>query len=502
MDGIPSFEDKIVVPTGWKNPPTLLVVDDDTHVCKLLEFHFRRSGCAVETVFNGKDAVTRIQQGEPVDVVLLDLMLPDMKGLDVLKEIVETKKVGFVVVMSSQGAIEDAPAAIRLGAFDFVKKTSGFDELRLAVRNALSALLMLAELQSLRARLDEADRFPELIGKSEPMRQMLKLVEKVASRDITVLIEGESGTGKELIARAIHFNSPRASGPFVPINCAAIPENLMESELFGHEKGAFTGATARRVGKFEKSDGGTLFLDEVGELPSPLQAKLLRVLQSHEIEPIGGQTKKVDVRILSATNVDLALAVTQGRFRQDLYYRLAVFPIFLPPLRSRGEDILLLARHFLEKFCNEENRELVDLSPKVEQALMEYSFQGNVRELENMIFRAVVVSESMVLEWKDFPVLALPPGGGGSGGAGAPFHNPNHGHPPAPQAHRPAFPPPHPEPPVRRETRSFFLKAAEADTIRQAIRETAGNVSRAAELLGISRVTLYRKAKKLNIPLK
>jgi DNA-binding NtrC family response regulator len=489
------------LPEGLHRPPQILVVDDEAGIRKLLQFHLRRSGCLVTTVQDGEGALRHVGQVDGVDLCLLDLRLRGRSGLDTLKALNATGKVGCVIVMTAFGTMSDAVAALKEGAYDFVNKTHSFDDVRMAIRNALQTIGLREEVEQLRMRLNEKQgAFVEVIGSSPAFRQAMKLVRKVTDSNITVLVNGESGTGKELIARAIHFEGLYRDQPFVAINCAAIPENLLESELFGHEKGAFTGATARRIGKFEEAHEGTLFLDEVGELSLPLQAKLLRVLQTGELQPIGGQTKRVKVRIISATNRDLLEAVQERRFRQDLYYRLAVFPIELPPLRERREDIPALVDHFIKRFRAQERKTLRGVEPDALDRLIAGPWYGNVRELENVIYRAVVLSETSILSLKDFPSLPpLPPEPDASAAAEparetlavapAPADGAAEARP-APLAAAPLAAPP---------ATAASLQQLEAQAIRRALAANGGNMTRAAVQLKIGRATLYRKSRKYGI---
>ncbi|MDH4246840.1 MAG: sigma-54 dependent transcriptional regulator [Deltaproteobacteria bacterium] len=480
-----------LVPEGLKRPPRILVVDDDESIRKLLRFHLRRAGCEVSAVATGEEALTALAEGEGVDLALLDLRLPGISGLETLKLFKDTGVVGATIIMTAHATMNDAVTALREGAYDFVNKSQNFDEVRLAIRNALTTLGLREEVQQLKSRLDEHEEaLRNLIGESRAFKQVLKLVRKVAGSDITVLVHGESGSGKELIARAIHDLGAHRQRPYVAVNCAAIPENLLESELFGHEKGAFTGATARYVGKFMEAHEGTLFLDEIGELGLGLQAKLLRALQTREIQPVGGRLQRVNVRVVSATNLDLLRTVREGRFRADLYYRLAVFPIRVPPLRERPEDIPLLAQHFIRRFCDQEGKPERRISEGLMKALRTHDWPGNVRELENAIFRAVVLSEEEALTETEFPALTDL----AEAGPGSP--------PAAPLA--PAPPPGWSAPRVPSEdpfrgAASGTLEQAEAGAIRAALASNAGNVSRAALQLGIGRATVYRKAKKYGI---
>jgi DNA-binding NtrC family response regulator len=489
------------LPEGLRRPPKILVVDGDASIRKLLHFHLRRSGCLVTTVQDGDAALRHMEQVEGVDLCLLDVRLSGRSGLDTLKALNATGKVGCVIVMTAFGTMAEAVAALKEGAYDFVNKTHSFDDVRMAIRNALQTIGLREELQQLRMRLQEKEgSFSEVIGVSLPFQQVMKLVRKVMDSNITVLIQGESGTGKELIARAIHFEGQYRNRPFVAINCAAIPETLLESELFGYERGAFTGATARRIGKFEEAHEGTLFLDEVTELSPALQAKLLRVLQTGEIQPVGGQVRHVKVRVLSATNQDLLQAVQDGRFRQDLYYRLAVFPIVLPPLRERAEDIPPLVDHFIKRFRTQENKNVRGVAADALDRLISSPWYGNVRELENVIYRAVVLAEMPILSLKDFPSLPPPaqPGAVGAGAGAAPARASA-----APAAAPVAAPPPGrlpaPAPASAPTPAPATLEQLEVQAIRQALATTGGNMSRAALQLKIGRATLYRKSKKYGI---
>lgn len=474
------------VPEGLHRAPKILVVDDDAGIRKLLQLHLKRSGCQVEAAQNGESALRQVREGEGVDLVLLDLRLPGMSGLATLHALNETGKVGCIIVMTAYGTMPDAIAALKDGAYDFVNKTYSFDDVRMAIRNALQTLGLREEVENLKMRLNEMEGgYTGIIGVSKPFQQVMKLVRKVRDSNITVLIQGQSGTGKELIARAIHFQGQYRQQPFVALNCATIPENLLESELFGHEKGAFTGATARRIGKFEEAHEGTLFLDEIGELNLALQSKLLRVLQSQEIQPIGGKVKHVSVRIISATNQDLLQSVGEGRFRQDLYYRLAVFPISVPTLQQRKEDIPLLIEHFVEKFRRQENKVIRSVAPEAVERLINYPWYGNVRELENVIYRAVVLADSTVLTARDF--TTLPPAPSAEAPPGTELMEiPNRGA----EADTPS--------PSGRGGRAS-LEQLEIEAIQNALAANGGNMSKAAVQLKIGRATLYRKFKKYGI---
>ena len=501
------FSSGSFIPEGLHRAPRILVVDDDPAICKLLRFHLKRSGCEVEIAPDGETALRMIEEGPVVDLALLDLKLPGISGLETLKHFQASDKVGCVILMTASGTMDDAISALKGGAYDFVNKSASFDDVRMAIRNALETVGLREEVEHLKMRLDEMEGgFPDMVGRSKPFNQVMKLVRKVMNSDITVLIQGESGTGKELIARAIHFQGQYRHKPFVAINCAAIPENLLESELFGHEKGAFTGADSKRIGKFEEADEGTLFLDEIGELSVGLQSKLLRVLQTREIEPIGGRLKRVRVRFISATNSNLAQSIRKGTFREDLYYRLAVFPIQTPPLRERPEDIPLLVQYFLDKFSGQENKAIKGVEPQAMVRLRNYPWHGNVRELENVIYRAVVLTESAHLTLGDFPnippveISAEAAAGGLAGEArywppsmSSPMRPPHPEGQGGPAPGVPGEPPPSSPPPPS------TWKEREIEAIRDALAATGGNMSKAALQLKIGRATLYRKSKKYGI---
>ena len=387
---------------------TVLIVDDDPVQRRLLEAMLARFGYRTLTAEGGDDALRLLSNtDEPVQAVVLDLVMPDLDGLGVLARMRESGLGMPVIVQTAHGGIDNVVSAMRAGAADFVVKPVSPERLQVSLRNALAARALAGEVQRLRRKHDGTLTLADLVARSAAMRPALKAAEKASGTAIPVLIEGESGVGKELIARAIHGSGARRAKPFVAVNCGALPENLIESILFGHERGAFTGATDRHVGKFVEADGGTLFLDEIGELPPAAQVKLLRALQESEVEPVGARkTVKVDVRIVSATNRDLIADVKAGRFREDLFYRLHVFPIFVPPLRQRAEDIAELARHFLARIAAEEGKRLRGISPGALALLTAYGWPGNVRQLENAIFRAVVLAEGEEIGVDEFPQIA------------------------------------------------------------------------------------------------
>jgi len=382
---------------------TLLVADDDPAVRQSLERALTREGYAVVQAPDGQSALERLQAGG-VDMVLSDLKMPGLNGLELLKAAkVVAPDVDFVM-LTAFGTVEEAVQAMKDGATDFLTKPFQRVQLVKVVRQALERRALIAQNRALQQRLDALLRQGEIIGVSPAFRRMMTLVEQVADSSATVLIQGESGTGKELVARAIHERSPRKAGPFVAVNCAALPETLLESELFGYEKGAFTGATARKEGRFEVANGGTLFLDEISDLSPVTQPKILRVLQEGEFERLGGnRTIKVDVRIVTATNQDLAALVRDKRFREDLFYRLNVITIAVPPLRHRPEDVPVLAEHFLRLYAAKNNRRLEGFTKDAMRRLEGYSWPGNVRELENVIERAVVLARGANVELTDLP---------------------------------------------------------------------------------------------------
>ncbi len=386
------------------NKPRVLVVDDEPGLRDMLAILFRREGLDVTLAPGlkaGKDAI--VHAPEPYAVVLTDLLMPDGNGMDLLRVAKERSARTEVIVMTAHGGIETAIEAMRNGAYDFVTKPFATDELRALVHKALERRAIVSENERLRAQLTR-ERGREVLGSSEAMRRILDLVGRIAQARTTVLITGESGTGKERIARAIHDASDRTGKPFLVVNCGAIPEALMEAELFGHERGAFTGAVASRLGIFREAEGGTVLLDEIGELPQALQVKLLRVLQERKVRSVGAAVEvSVDVRVLAATNRPVEEDVRTGRFRQDLYYRLNVIRIEVPPLRDRREDIRPLAEHFLARCAREQGKELRGLSPDALRALDAYAFPGNARELENVIERAVALATAQVIGLGDLP---------------------------------------------------------------------------------------------------
>ena len=440
----------------------ILVVDDEFSVRDSLTSWFRKDGHRVEAAKNANEAL-QLLQASTFDVILLDIKMPGMDGIELQRRIHGIDPDIAVIMITAFASVETAVKALKQGAFDYITKPIDPDELSHLVKKALERRRLRAENAALREKVDEISKMDVIVGQSPAMAKVLDLVHTVAQSDATVVIRGESGTGKELIARAIHASSPRRYAPIVPVNCGALTESLLESELFGHEKGAFTGAQYRRKGKLEMADGGTLFLDEVGTIAPKTQVELLRALETKEFTRVGGsQTVKVDFRVVCATNQNLEKAVEEGKFREDLYYRLNVFSIFLPPLRERRTDIPLLANHFLRKYASQMDKRISEISPEALDLLVHHDWPGNVRELANAIERATVVGKPPALQPADFPFhpaqRATLPGAGGD-----------------------------------------TLADAEKTHIARILEKTGGNVTRAAEMLQIDRVTLYNKIKKYQL---
>jgi DNA-binding NtrC family response regulator len=480
---------------------TILIVDDDPVQRRLLEAAITRAGMTVVTAPGGQPALDLLNgpRGDQFTLVLLDLVMPDMDGLKVLEKLRTSGSDVPVIVLTARGGIDCAVEAMRAGACDFLVKPASPERITVSIRNALKIGTLAGEVTRLRKRADNRLDFNDLAGVSAGIRQVIRLGQRAAQSNIPILIEGESGVGKELIARAIQGSSERAGRPFVTVNCGAIPESLVESILFGHEKGSFTGATEKHLGKFQEADGGTLFLDEIGELRLDMQVKLLRALQQGDIDPIGSRRAvNVDVRIISATNRDLAERMREGHFREDLYYRLNVFPIRVPPLRERREDIAELARHFIARFAAEESKPIAGLTAEARALVEGFDWPGNVRQLENTIFRAVVLCDSATLDVCDFPQIAA--------ATGLEIHA--RPIPPAPVAtHLPqsddviAAPAPSPFAVVTTNDAGHMrrLEEIENEVIRLAIDHYDGHMSEIARRLGIGRSTLYRKLKELGL---
>ena len=483
----------------------VLVVDDDAVQRRLLDNMVRKEGYEAVIASGGDEAFALLKADMPqIDCVVLDLVMPELDGLGLLARMREEGIKVPVIVQTAHGGIDNVVSAMRAGAVDFVVKPVGFERLQVSIKNALVSSALAGELARLKRSREGTLTFKDIVTRSPLMRAVLRNAEKTATSHIPVLIEGESGVGKELIARAIHGSGERKAKPFVAVNCGAIPDNLVESILFGHEKGAFTGATERHVGKFVEADGGTLFLDEIGELPPAAQVKLLRAVQEGEVEPVGARrSAKIDVRLISATNRNLMDDVKAGRFREDLFYRLHVFPIAVPPLRERPEDIPELVRHFLVRFCAEEGKTIRSVSGEALALLAQYRWPGNVRQLENAVFRAVVLADGDSLGLEQFPQIAaqLPAEPHAAPAASdepplamladAPAMTVEPEHPAGPSWHRGGLPLLDSQGHVRP------LEDVEAELIRFAITHYRGQMSEVARRLKIGRSTLYRKLESL-----
>ena len=376
---------------------TILLIDDDPEMLWVFSKILKAEGYTVITADGGKKALTEIEEERP-DLVILDMVMPEMDGIQTLKKAKKIDKNLLVIILTAYGSIESAVKAMKLGAYDYLTRPIDNERIKIVVKNALKAQSLSKEVTSLQGQLAEKFKFSNIIGNSSQMQKVYELVKRAAPYDITVLLQGETGTGKELIARAIHWNNSRANRPFVPIDCAALPESLVESEIFGYEKGAFTGADKRKLGKIELAEGGTLFLDEVGNLTPAIQVKLLRTLEERKIEHLGGKKPiEVNIRIIAATNLDLRESTKKGLFREDLYHRLNVFSIFLPPLRERKGDVLLLAKHFLQEFTQKLNKEVKAFSAEAIKGLLKYQWPGNVRELKNAVESALLLADDTIL---------------------------------------------------------------------------------------------------------
>jgi DNA-binding NtrC family response regulator len=482
----------------------ILIVDDDPIQRRLLEAMIRRFGYETETAESGESALQRLQSSDraSVDLVILDLVMPDLDGMGVLERMRKSEITVPAIVQTAHGSIEAVISAMRAGALDFVVKPVGAERLQVSIKNALRVDALEDELRRATRRSAGEMTFRDIVTKADNMARVIRLAERAAKSNIPVLIEGESGVGKELMARAIQGGSDRRGKSFVAVNCGALPENLVESILFGHEKGAFTGATEKHIGKFAEANGGTLFLDEIGELPLDVQVKLLRALQEGEIDPVGARRPvKVDFRLVSATNQNLVELVRRGKFREDLFYRLNVFPITIPPLRSRTLDVPDLARRFLARFCAEEGKRIRGLSNEALALLSAYQWPGNVRQLENAIFRAVVLADNDELTTTEFPQIAAQVEGFD---VRIPPIPPTIERSEALATVEPAMPAFEPrDPNVMRlldETGDVRkLEEIEAEVIRFALAHYRGQMSKMARKLGIGRSTLYRKMKDIGV---
>jgi two-component system response regulator HydG len=443
----------------------LLFVDDDQAMCQTVNAHFRRHGFDVRTYTSGEAALEALGDG-PADAVVTDVNMMGLDGLNLCERIQAAHPDTPVILLTAFGSMETAVAALRAGAEDFLSKPVELDQLMVRVRRAVEHRRLAAEVKRLRRSISRTARTSEIIGESPPMRQLFDLLDRVANTEVTVLITGESGTGKELAARALHARSARAAGPFVPINCAAVPETLLEAELFGHAKGAFTDARQARQGLFVRASGGTLLLDEISEMPLDMQVKLLRALQERQVRPVGGEEEiSFDVRLLASTNRDLAAEVEAGAFREDLYYRINVVQLEMPPLAARGDDVILLAQHFLEEAAERAGRPVSGLSAEAADKLLAHDWPGNVRELRNAMERAVALTQHEMIVVDDLPAAI--------------------------SSYRPASVP---------ATRTFSttserltLAELERRYVTGVLDEVGGNKTAAARILGFDRRTLYRK---------
>ncbi|TDI82720.1 MAG: sigma-54-dependent Fis family transcriptional regulator [Caldithrix sp.] len=459
---------------------SILAVDDETDFTDTLSSILTKQEYSVDTSCSGYEALQMLSI-RPYDLVLLDLTMPLISGIDTLKRIQKIDPGLPVIILTGDSRVGTVVDAMKLGAYDFFSKPLDWEKLEIAIKNALITKELRGEVSRLKGQLKSKYSFERIIGNSKTMQEVFRSLERVIETNVTVSIQGESGTGKELLARSIHFNGRRKQKPFVAVNCAAIPESLLESEFFGHEKGAFTGAIARRVGKFEQADGGTIFLDEIGDMPYSTQVKILRVLQERRFQRVGGtETVEVDVRVISATNKNLEEEMKQGNFREDLYYRINVYPIFVPPLRRRREDIPALAAFFLEKFNKEYRRKIKAILPQTLDYLMNYEWPGNVRELENILERSFLHASDGVLAAEHLPITIT--------SLKEDWHQDD----------------------------SFIdlkkvvsltkqitpMKDLEKEVLQQALKLTNYNMSSAALELGIGRTTLYRKLEKYGITLR
>ncbi len=450
---------------------SIVVVDDDTEMRSMVTDHLKRQGYQVKDFGSSMEAVKYLSSGGldllGTELLLTDLRMPEIDGLDLLQQVRRLSTPFPVIIMTAFATVDTAIEGLRRGAFDYLTKPFKLNELTLTVERALNFYRLKVQNQSLSAEVKRTWGFQEMVGKSSAMQSIFDLIERVSSATSNILVTGESGTGKEVVARAIHSRSPRSKSPFIAINCTAIPSELMESELFGHVKGSFTGAVGDKKGLFEEANGGTLFLDEIGDMDLSLQAKLLRVLQERVIKPVGAnQQKTIDVRVVAATHKDLKKAILNGTFREDLYYRLSVIPIVVPPLRHRTEDIPLLAHHFLRKYSALNGGKVLGFSLEALQKLMSMEWPGNVRELENMVERLVVLSRTTQIDASDIP----------DSSQGTPEH---------------FF--------GQATNDSPTIETLEKRYIQLILEKTGGKKERAAQILGINRRTLYRKEKEFGL---
>lgn len=452
---------------------TILIVEDKESMAQMLSQTLEAEGYRVVWAKDGEEGIQRIMDTK-IDLVVTDIRLPHKSGMEVLSAVKEHNPMIPVILMTAYGTIETAVKAVKEGAYDFLTKPFEPDHLILLIDKALEKERLITENLILKEELSKHLGFPKIIGKSKQLMEVVEKAQKVAAGNTTVLLLGESGTGKELFARAVHYLSPRKDGPFVAINCAAIPRDLMESELFGHEKGAFTGAVGKKLGKFELADKGTIFLDEIGDMDPSLQVKLLRVIEENELMRVGGTVKiKIDIRLISASNKDLLTAISNQRFREDLYYRISVFPITIPPLRERREDIPMLVEYFISYYCKEIKKDLKTLSQPAMELLMSHAWTGNVRELQNCIERAVILSDGREIYPEHLGIKLRE--GEGISASNLPMEG------------------------TLQEISSAATRMAETMLIKKVMKETSGNKTRAAEILQVSYKTLLTKIKDYGI---
>lgn len=440
----------------------VLVVDDDQEMCELIHDLLVEDGERVEITTNGKEVLPLVSEGD-FDLVIIDLVMKEMNGLELFRQIKEIRPDTAVIIITAFGTIESAIEAMKLGAYDYITKPFRNEEIKLVTQKAINEISLRKEIVRLRSEVESKYRFDNIVGKSKPMQEVFDLIRRISDGPCNILITGDSGTGKELVAKAIHYNSSRKENPFIPVNCAAIPENLLESELFGHVKGSFTDAKKDKTGLFEEAEGGAIFLDEISELTPALQAKLLRVIQEREIRRVGStKSVKIDVRIIAATNLDLDEEVKKKRFREDLYYRLNVIRINVPPLKERRDDIPLLLEYFIQRLNERFKKDIKGITGDTLAFLMEHPWPGNVRELENLIERAIILAKGEFITMNDLPSELV----------GA-------------KARKTSY--------ELTTDHMVSLDELEKEYILKVLERTGGNKFRAAEILGIDRKTLYRK---------
>jgi DNA-binding NtrC family response regulator len=459
-------------------PRKIVAIDDEPEILWLIQRILEEEGYLALAADNGSEGLELIRREHP-DLVLLDLRLPEMDGLEVLRRLREFDREIMVIILSAFENFEAAVAAMKLGSYDFLTKPINVEEMKITLKNALLTKNLVCEVQALKRQVEQSREAGQIIGTCPAMQELARQVELAGRHSISVLILGESGTGKELAARAVHFQSNRAQQPFVCIDCSTIPENLIESELFGYERGAFTGAHERKVGRLEMADQGTVFLDEIGNMPLSMQAKLLRVLQERMLHRLGGKAPiPLDIRLITATNMDLKQAIAEGSFREDLYYRLNEFPLRLPPLRERGDDILMLAQYFLNRYNQEFRKQVRELAPAARTCLADYAWPGNVRELQAALKRAVILATDCIRPEHLPPEIGKRPGGGSAAftvhGAGTEIR------------------------PIKEVSREVVAQV-ERELIVRALEQTRGNKVKTARWLGIDYKTLFNKLKQYHI---